>query len=195
MFDLPTSIEIQGEQFRISKNGDYKMVLDCFEALGDAELSNQERIIACLTIFYEDIQDEDYIGILPDIQEAVKKMYDFFNCGQEQVGANVPYRVVDWEKDQQIIAAAINTVAKKETRAEPYIHWWTWLGYYLSIGENCGPLPMVVNIRHKIMSGKKLEKWESEFQRNNPQYFVWNNKTLEQQEAENFIKQVWNAEK
>lgn len=193
MFDLPTSIELSGKQFRISEKGDYRMVLDCFSALGDAELLQEAQIAACLVIFYEDVKDIDHINIFPDIKEAIEKMFDFFNCGQQQVGANVPYKIIDWEKDEQLIATAINIVAKKETRAEPYIHWWTWMSYYLGIGENCGPLANILSIRHKIVTGKSLEKWEKEFQRNNPQYFNWNRKTVEQEQFENEIMKKWNS--
>ena len=66
------------------------------------------------------------------------------------------------------------------------------MGYYLAIGE-C-PLSTVVSIRDKLVRGKKLEKWEREFQLNNPDYFKWDFKSVEEKEAESLIRELWNSE-
>jgi len=84
----------------------------------------------------------------------------------------------------------VNKVANTEIRLEPYIHWWTFMGYYTAIG-NCS-LSMIVEIRDKIARGKKLEKHEREFRNNNPQYFIWNNRTVEEEEAEKLVREIWN---
>lgn len=194
MYAIPTVVDIDGREFKIRNNGDYRMVLDCFSALNDLELNTEERLFASLIIFYEDLND------LYDIQEfneealttAVTKMFEFFNCGSDgQNAKKVSYKLVDWDADSQMICSAVNKVAGTEVRAVPYMHWWTFMGYYSAIGE-C-TMSTVVRIRDKIMRGKKLEKEEREFKYDNPQYFVWNSKTLEQQEAEDMIKQLWNS--
>lgn len=192
MYDIPTSITIQDKSFSIRNKGDYRVVLDCFSALNDTELSEQERMIACLIIFYEDLNSVDDINNLPDVEEAVKKMYDFFNCGEEDIGAKANHRLIDWDKDSQMICAAINKVSNKEIRLEPYIHWWTFMGYYTAVGDSL--LAQVVGIRHKIVTNKKLEKYEQQFKRDNPQYFTWNHKSIEDREAEDWVKSMWNAE-
>lgn len=43
-----------------------------------------------------------------------------------------------------------------------YLHWWTFLGYFREIGE--GVFSEVVSIRTKKVRGKKLEKYEREFE-------------------------------
>lgn len=192
MYDIPTSITIQDQSFAIRNKGDYRVVLDCFSALNDTELSDQERMIACLIIFYEDLESAEDINNLPDVEEAIKKMYDFFNCGEEDIGAKANHRLIDWDKDSQMICAAINKVSNKEIRLEPYIHWWTFMGYYTAVGDSL--LAQVVGIRHKIVTNKKLEKYEQQFKRDNPQYFTWNHKSIEDREAEDWVKSMWNAE-
>ena len=118
-------------------------------------------------------------------------MYKFFNCGGEDtVGAKVPYKLIDWEKDSQIISSAINKVANTEIRSVPYVHWWTFMGYFSSIGKSL--LSTVIEIREKILKGKKLEKYEREFRRDNPKYFIWNHKSVEEQEADRTIMDLWN---
>ena len=194
MFELPTSITIEGQDYPIRNQGDFRMVLDCFKCLQDAELSEQERILVALCIFYEDVANIEYLQEVFNtdnkLASAVEEMYNFFNCGQESVGAARNHKLIDWEKDSQVIVSAINNVAKKEIRAETYIHWWTFMGYYLAIGE-C-PLSTIVNIRDKIVRGKKLEKWEQDFKLNNPEYFNWNFKSVEEEELDKYIRELWN---
>lgn len=193
MYSLPTSIEIENREYAITNNGDFRMVLDCFTALQDETLEKEERVLAALIIFYKDINSiEDVLINFANLQEPVIKMYEFFQCGEgENVGANVHIKVIDWDMDSQLICSAINKVAGKEIRFEPYVHWWTFMAYYLAIGE-CA-LSTIVSIRHKIAKVKKLENHEKEFKRDNPQYFNWNSRTIQQQEADKLARELWNS--
>lgn len=193
MFDLPTSVCIQGEQFSIRNDGDYRMVLDCFSAMQDEKLTEEERIIVPLTIFYDTIQSVDDLDNLPDIKEAIEQMYLFFNCGQEDKGVQnnkKHYKLIDWKEDEQLLASAINNVANIEIRSLPYLHWWTFMGYYNAIGE-CA-LSNIVSIRYKRITNTKLEKYEREFINDNPQYFMNDARSIEQRENDELLKQIWN---
>lgn len=194
MFELPTSIHINGKDYPIRNRGDYRMVLDCFNALNDSELDKTARVLTSLIIFYEDVSDVDDIELVfgDDVGTAVNEMYLFFNCNQpDGIGAKKNYRLIDWENDAQLVASAINNVARTEVRLLEYLHWWTFMGYYLAIGES--PLSTVVSIRDKIKSHKKLEDYEKEFRRNNPQYFIWNANKVEDTELEDYIREMWNS--
>lgn len=192
MFEIPISLKAGEQQLNITNKGDYRMVLDCFAALNDVELTKEERVYTALIIFYEEFNSLEDLMHFPQLNEAVAQMYWFFNCGDDKgVGANKHHKLIDWEGDSQLIASAINKVANKEVRIEPYIHWWTFMGYYLAIGES--PLATIVGIRSKIMEGKKLEKHEKKFKNDNPQYFLWDNKSIEDKEAEEAIMSLWNS--
>ena len=54
MYELPTTITINDKVYAIREQGDFRMVLDCFQVLNDVELSETERLLACLLIFFED---------------------------------------------------------------------------------------------------------------------------------------------
>ena len=193
MYDIPTSVQIDGQQFHIRNNGDYRVILDCFGALEDSELAPAERLLASLFIFYGDFDSVEDLYTIEDIEPFVHKMFDFFNCGTDKsMGSQSGNSLIDWEADSQLICSAINKVAQKEIRLEPYIHWWTFMGYYSAVGD-C-PLTTIISIRDKIVKGKKLEKYEREFRRNNPQYFVWRSKSISQQEADKLAKELWNKE-
>lgn len=192
MYELPTSVRVNDKEFHIRNNGDFRMVLDCFNALGDEELGEDYRVLASLIIFYNELNSlEDCEKYLDYLEELTVKMYWFFNCGQkESPGAQTSKILVDWDGDSQIICAAVNNVANVEIRALPYLHWWTFMGYYLSIGESV--LATVVSIRNKIVTHQKLEKWEKEFKRDNPEYFIWRSSSVDDREAEKLIKELWN---
>ena len=122
----------------------------------------------------------------------MRGMYNFFNCNGLDVGNRVPYKLIDWEQDEQMIVSAVNRVATTEIRALPYLHWFTFMGYYQAVGKST--LSTVVEIRSKLKKGKKLEKYEKEFKNENPQYFIWNDKSVEDKEAEEYIMSIWNKE-
>lgn len=192
-FDLPTTVTINGISYPIRHQGDYRMVLDCFSALNDVELGTELSVITALTIFLDGFADPDelYAEFGESLTDAIKAMFNFFNCGEESIGAKAGADVVDWDADSQMIAGAINSVAGKEVRSLEYLHWWTFMGYYMSIGE-CA-FSTIVNIRSKIKKGKKLEKYEQDFRRDNPQYFVMRQrKTQEEQAFEDELRSLWN---
>ena len=196
MFELPTKLTIVDEEFGIRDDGDFKMVLDCFSALQDEELPKKNRLITAVVIFYDGFSLDnvfDYLDTEEKWNSAIEQMYDFFNCGQSNIGNRSHAKLVDWEQDNHLIASAINKVANTEIRSVDYMHWWTFMGHYISVGESV--LATVVQIRSKMVEGKKLEKHEQEFKRKNPDYFVWNRTTVEQREADAYVRELWNKGK
>lgn len=191
MYELPTSVFVDDKEYKIRNSGDFRMVLDCFSALGDIEMGEDYRILACLLIFYEDFNDT---SDLPEDREVVitlvKEMFKFFNTGEEDTDTKQKPKLIDWDKDTQIIMSAVNKVAGKELRLEQFVHWWTFLGYYMAIGQSV--LSTVVSIRDKIIRGKKLDKWENEYRAENPNLFIWNSKTIEEQELDALMEEMWN---
>ena len=73
--------------------------------------------------------------------------------------------MIDWEQDAAIIIPEINKVAGREIRLDPNIHWWTFMGWFMGIGD--GLLASVLHVRQKLSNGKKLEQWEQEFYKAN----------------------------
>ena len=157
---LPTSLVIKGNKWKIRT--DYRDVLNIFCAFNDSELTKKEKLIVCLTILYIDfpkMENDMY-------EEAYKQAELFFNCGRkdEDSQKNVP-KLMDWEQDESIMFAAVNKVAGMEVRACEYMHWWTFMSYYMGINESL--FSEVINIREKKAKGKKLEKYEKEFYQKN----------------------------
>lgn len=195
MYDLPTSIITEnGEEYNIRNNGDYRMVLDCLGVLDDEQLKPLERIYASLIIFYDDFNDIDNVQEHQDVvEELLEKMFAFFNLNEEvDKSQKEKPKLVDWKEDSALIISAINSVAGKEVRAEEYVHWWTFIGYYMAIGE-CS-LTTVVSIRNKIYKNKKLEKHEKEFRAENPKYFRMDMRTKAQKASDEWARSIWNSQ-
>ena len=191
MYSLQTEVYINEETFPIRNRGDYRMVLDCFSALNDTELTKDERLYTALIIFYEDFSSvEDIAECDKDtLQQLTDEMVKFFDGGEEAKSNTHNHKLLDWNLDSTLICSAINNVAKQEIRSLDYLHWWTFLGYYTAIGE-C-PLSHIIGIRYKIARGEKLEKHEQKFKADNPEYFSYDMRSTEQKEADDYIRRLW----
>lgn len=163
-WEFPKSLNIGGVDYEIRT--DYRAVLDALTALNDPELiDNDSRITAymqsqvILQIMFPQCDDIP----VEHIQEALNKVAEFIDMGISD-DRKKP-KTMDWEQDAPIIVPAVNKVLNCEIRAQGYIHWWTFLGAYMEIGESL--FSNVLHIRQKKAKGKKLEKWEEEFYKEN----------------------------
>lgn len=151
---LPQTLNINGRAYKI--RSDYRDILQIIAAFGDKELSDEEKAYVCLKrlfIAMESIPKSDY-------QDAYEAAITFIEC---HISDRKPSpKVVNWEKDEQLIFPAINKVARMEVRAVPYMHWWTFLGYFQSIDRE-DIWGFILTIRQKRAKGKKLEKYEKDF--------------------------------
>lgn len=163
-WDFPTSLNIGGVDYEIRT--DYRAVLDLFTALSDPELTDEDEQVTAymqnrvmLEIMFPQCDDIP----LEHIQEALEKVTEFIDMGISD-DRKKP-KTMDWEQDAPILIPAINRVLNCEIRAQKNIHWWTFLGAYMEIGESL--FSNIVHIRQKKASGKKLEKWEQDFYNDN----------------------------
>lgn len=159
VYDLPKSLEIQGREYEI--RSDYRAILDICMALSDNELSDNDKAVIALSIFYPSINEMPH----ESLQEAIEKCFWFINGGEEKREKPGP-KVMDWEQDFKLIAAPVNRVLGKEVREIEYLHWWSFLSAYMEIGGDC-TFAQVVSIRDKQARGKKLEKHEKEWLKQN----------------------------
>lgn len=155
---LPKSLEINGKIYEIES--DYRNILRIISAFNAAELSDTEKMYICLRRLYKKFFDMP----VTDYGAAYEQATLFIEC---QVKSDKPSpKIIDWDKDEQMIFAAVNKVAGAEVRAAPYMHWWTFLGYFQSIDRD-DIWGFVLTIRQKRAKHKKLEKYEQEFYRAN----------------------------
>lgn len=163
-WEFPTSLNIGGVDYEIRT--DYRAVLDLFTALSDPELTDEDEQVTAymqnrlmLEIMFPQCDDIP----LEHMQEALEKVTEFIDMGISD-DRKKP-KTMDWEQDAPILIPAINRVLNCEIRAQKHIHWWTFLGAYMEIGESL--FSNIVHIRQKKANGKKLEKWEQDFYNDN----------------------------
>lgn len=164
-WDLPKAVEIDGKEYKITNECDYRVVLDVIKVFKDNDLSDAEKVFCGLSIFYEDKE------VLKDAKignEALKQMMIIINNGEEQTEEDNSPPIMDWEHDFNMLAPQINKVLGIEIRnPDKYLHWYTFVGGYYGIEPENNPWATIIGIRNKLRSGKKLEKWEEKFYREN----------------------------
>ena len=177
--ELPRTVSVNGVEYAIRT--DFRDILKIVTAFTDPELEDNEKVYVCLFILYEDFDT------IPrrDYEAAFKEAIRFIDHAGDDVDEEDPRknpRVMDWEQDEAIMFPAINKVAGFETRSAEYVHWWTFMGYYMEISE--GVFSNVLSIRLKKAKGKKLEKWEREFWNSNKGICALKTKLSEEEQAE-----------
>ena len=176
MWSLPISVEIDGTEYAIRNKCDYRVVLDVISALNDEELEMEYRIECALFIFYEDLTG------LEDIPTAITEMMKIINLGEEttEEEQNKP-QLMDWEHDFKQLAPPISRVLGYSVRDEKkYTHWYDFVGAYMEIGD-C-TFANIISIRNKRMKGKKLEKYEQEFYKENRKLIDLPNKLTDEEQ-------------
>lgn len=159
IWELPKSVEIDGDLYKIRNDCDYRVVLDVISALNDKDLPQQNRAECALFIFYENIEE------IKDGQKAFDKMMNIINLGKE-MEENEPEspKLIDWEHDFNNIAPPISRVLGYSIRdSANYTHWYDFIGAYMEIGD-CY-FAQITSYRNKRVKGKKLDEQDREFYR------------------------------
>lgn len=154
--ELPRTLEICNKKYAIRT--DFRSVLKIIAAFNDENLSNEEKVFICLSRIYEHLEQ------IPRTKEAYEEAYraarDFIDCrlSNDDPGP----AILNWEKDEQMLFTAINKVAGTEVRTLPYLHWWSFIGFFSEIDRE-SLFGVVLMIRQKKSQHKNLEKNEQEF--------------------------------
>lgn len=173
VWDLPKSLEVNGKEYDI--RSDFRAILDIINVFTDPNYEVDEKWIVCLTILYVDFDD------LPsaDYEEAMKKASWFIDCGNEEEKDTKKPPLMDWVQDAPVIIPSINRVLGYECRAKEYVHWWTFVGAYMEIGESL--FSQVISIRSKQQKGKPLDKYEKEFLVENKDLVILKNRLTDEE--------------
>lgn len=158
-WELPVSLTVGGTEYAIRT--DFRDVLHVLDVFADGAYEQDEKAAVCLRVMYPDwetIPQEQH-------QLALDAAVEFIDCGVPAGGKRNAPRLVDWQQDAPVIIPAVNRVLGQEVRAMKYLHWWTFLGAYMELGECL--FNTVLGLRQKRARGKKLEKYEQEFVREN----------------------------
>lgn len=155
---IPTSLSVGGGEYSIRT--DFRDVLAILKYFASPDYEEDEKWMICMRILYL-----DWRSIPPEcMNEAARQATAFIDAGIKGDGKPKP-TTMDWEHDAPIIIPAVNRVLNTEIRSAPYLHWWTFLAAYMEIGKSL--FSSVLSTRQKLAKGKKLEKEEKEFLKEN----------------------------
>lgn len=183
LWELPTSVMVHGHEYEIRT--DYRAVLDLLTALSDKDMTGeneQETNWIHSELIRQIMFDEPDNIPEEDLLDALKAVSEFIDMGVEENSDKPNPRLMDWEQDATLIIPAVNRVVGREIRADKYMHWWTFLSAYMEIGE-C-TFSHILSIRQKKATGKKLEKWEQDYIRENKDVVLLKDKLSEQEKKE-----------
>lgn len=158
-WQLPRRAVLNGKAWDI--HTDYRDALEILRWLGgraDPDLTQEERWYIAMRLFYPDF------AAIPraDWPQATRFLQDFLLAGRPEPDRPAP-ALMDWQQDAPLIAAGVAQAAGQDVRTLPYLHWWSFLGFFDAIGD--GAFATVVAIRDKLRRGKRLENWELDFYR------------------------------
>lgn len=156
--DLPKTITINGEEWDIRTH--FQDILKIIVAFNDPNIDSAEKIFICLKILYEgfdEMPESDY-------ETAFREALRFIDCNMpESKKSGKSVRTMDWEQDECILFPAINKIAGCEVRSLPYLHWWTFMGYFMEVSTD-GVFGNVLRLRQKKRNSKTpLDKAEKAF--------------------------------
>lgn len=176
--DLPYTLTVDGVEKEIYP--DFRNIILICNAFNDPHLTKTEKTQIMLEMIYVDNWWE-----FDNIDEAAKQAIWFIDWGKIYENKENSPRIMDWEQDYNLIVSAVNNkVNVVDVRELPFMHWWTFLGYFSDRGE-C-QFSSITEIRDKLNKGKKLEKWEKEILRENREQIILKNKS-----NEDFEKEMW----
>ena len=166
--DLPLTLTVDGEEKEIYP--DFRNIILVCNAFNDPELTQSDKTRVMLELIYKD----DWMEF-KDIDGAIKQAIWLIDWGKDYSAKESGPRIMDWEQDYNLIVSAVNNKANVvDVRELPFMHWWTFLGYFSDRGE-C-QFSSITDIRDKLNKGKKLEKWEREVLRENRDQIILKNK-------------------
>lgn len=172
---LPKSLVIDDAEYDI--DSDYRTALLIMQMYNDRALSALNAQLTMLNILFTTIPEgeSEPVTIIPNnIDEATKQAMWFLNIGNnDDNNGDVKSikRTIDYKQDEQMLFSAVNAVYTRDVRSEKYMHWWTFYGLCQAIdGESL--ISFIMSIRNKLFNGKKLEKHENEFYKENKNLII-----------------------
>lgn len=154
LYKLPQQAAFGGKTYDL--NTDFRVILKIFRAFREDSMPPMLRWLVALRLFYRQKVEKDHR------QEAMEYLEDFLSCGSRGASAQPLF---DWDRDGAAIIAGVNAAAGQEVRALPYVHWWTFLGWFHAMPP--GAFSTVLSLREKLRKGQKLEPHEQQFYREN----------------------------
>lgn len=141
--DLTHSVIIDGVEYEV--NTKYFIVLKVLEYSSDKELSNAQKVVYCLKLFYKN-------GFGKDIEKAYEAMWAWINDANLRINdigdKKIKEPILDYKRDDQFIFASMCQVYGNDWKQW---HWYEWKAAFDNLPETA-PIKQIMNIRMQEVS-------------------------------------------
>ena len=128
---VPESVEIDRTEYKIRT--DFRVSILFEMMMQDEELSNEEKLLKALELYYP---------IIPDnVEEAIDKIKWFYRCGKDIVKSNneshgESVKIYDYEYDDDYIYSAFLSQYNIDLQDIKHLHWWKFKAMFKSLNED-----------------------------------------------------------
>ena len=131
---LPETVEVNCQE--VSINSDFRVFILFEQILHDHELSKEDKIKKCLSLFYDDKPS--------NLVEAIEQMFkfysmdfmnDFYTSNKSKVSKKNK-KLYDWDFDQAYIYAAFLSQYRIDLQEIDYLHWWKFRFLFMGLDED-----------------------------------------------------------
>ena len=131
---LPETVEVNCQE--VSINSDFRVFILFEQILQDYELSKEDKIKKCLSLFYNDKPS--------NLVEAIEQMFkfysmdfmnDFYTSNKSKVSKKNK-KLYDWDFDQAYIYSAFLSQYKIDLQEIDYLHWLKFRFLFMGLDED-----------------------------------------------------------
>lgn len=152
---LPDKVKVDGAEYPI--NTDFRAIILIDQIMHDKELSDTERILSALNIFYIEKAPEQ-------TTQAIEKLVWFFRCDRKQDEQEKRRgrfqrhtRAIDYSIDSRLIWAAFLQEYQIDLTQPMNLHWWKFCALMENLSDTC-KLSKVMMYRTVDMSGMSKQQ-------------------------------------
>lgn len=132
---LPDKVKIDGAEYLV--NSDFRAIILIDQIMHDKELSDTDRILSALNVFYMEEAPEQ-------TTQAIEKLVWFFRCGREpdeqekRRGRFQRHtRAIDYSVDSRLIWAAFLQEYQIDLTQPMNLHWWKFCALMENLSDTC----------------------------------------------------------
>lgn len=184
---LPTTIEIGNVEYEINSNFRTLILLNLL--LCDPDMNNRDKAIQSLILFYP---------VVPkNTDQAIKKLGWFNRCGKDiqyksskKKSESNSKRLLDYEKDADLIYSAFMSQYNIDLQDVEYLHWWKFQSLLNGLRDD-NKLCEIMSYRSKDLSKIKDKEERNFYKEMQELYSLDDGFTLEELEELEEEKNKW----
>lgn len=163
MIEYPEFAEIDGVQYKI--NTDYRVALNCFDAIEDENLNDISRAFAIITLLfgYKNEETGEIEGVPDNTNEALRIADKYLRCGNENVSTSNTKKDMDFNYDMKYIKASFLSDYGIDLDEVEHMHYWKFCDLIGGLTEQ-SVLSKVRDLRNTDLNDYKDAKIRSKLQ-------------------------------